>query len=149
MTKTVDCYERYSEIEELYSSKRRNLTLLVPSNFRMLCAILDARPEEVLHDFMWMVSYSPSERATEKQRKAAKNFFLSCPFGQHACSKREMNKMFNELRAVRTVSDTTQNMNVADKGLYWKNHHMYAQYWFRRWLKKIRDNEDVSILAGY
>lgn len=147
--KTVDRYERYSETEELYSSKRRNLTLLVPSNFRMLCAILEIKPEEVLHDFMWLVSYSYSEPANEKQRKAAKKFFLEGRFGQQACSQKEINRMFKELKALRTICDTTESIDVDDRELHWQGHHMHAQHWFKRWFGKIRHSEDVSLLAGY
>lgn len=116
--KVVDKYEKYADIAELYSSKRRNVELLIPSNFRMLCAIIGIRPEAILHDFMWMVSYSSLGHAEEKQRKAAKRFFLACRFGQPRYSRKEIKTMFRELKAVRTVYDTTQDMGRNDRELF-------------------------------
>ena len=80
--RTVDKYEKYTEIGEMYSSKWKKVDLLIPSKFRMLCAILGVKLEDVLRNFMWMVSYSVLRHATEKQRSAARKFFLSCKFGR-------------------------------------------------------------------
>ena len=147
--KLVDKYEKYSEIDEVYSSKRRELELSVPGNFRMLCAILSIKPEDVLCDFMRMVSYSFSDRATEKQRKAARKFFLACGFGQPDYSTKDIEKMFGELKAVQTIYHTTDDMDRDDKELFWKNQHMYIQYWFKHWFEKNRRQDDISVLHKY
>src|SRR5690606_1746195 len=147
--RTVDKYERYSEIGEMYSSKWRKVDLLIPSNFRMLCAILGVKMEDVLRDYMWMVSYAVSDGGTEKQRKAAKKFFLACQFGQPAYPKKDINAMFEELKAVRTTYNTTENMDWDDKELFWKNNHMYIEYWFKRWFEKNRRQADITVLENY
>ncbi len=103
--RTVDKYEKYAEINELYSSKRRKLELSVPGNFRMLCAILSIKPEDVLCDFMRMVSYSVADRATEKQRKAARKFFLTFRFGQPDYSEKDIDK------DVRGAESGTDNLS--------------------------------------
>jgi hypothetical protein len=147
--RTVDKYEKYAEIGEMYSSKWKKVNLFIPSNFRMLCAILGVMPKDILCDFMRMVSYAPSDRATEKQRKAAKKFFLTCRFGQPAYPEKDINTMFKELKAVRTIYSTTENMDWDDKELFWKNNHMYTEYWFKRWFEKNRRQDDISVLEKY
>ena len=86
-TTLVDPYKQYAEIGDIYTSRWRKLDLLIPSNFRMLCAILNVKPERVLKEFMWKLSYSVIDGATEKQRKAARKFFLESGFGQPAYTK--------------------------------------------------------------
>ncbi len=73
---TVDMYHKYAEIDEMYGSKVRDLKLDIPSNLRMLCAILHVKVEKLLNDFMWMLSYSHHNSATAKQRRLLINFFL-------------------------------------------------------------------------
>ncbi len=145
----IDKYAKYSEIGEMYSSKRRKVDLFLPSNFRMLCAILNVKPEDVIRDFMWMVSYSSLDRGKEKQRKAAKKFFLSCNFGRLRYSRKDIKKMFRELKAVRTIYGTTENMDCGDKELFWKNNHMYTIHWFKRWFEKNTRKDNISMLAEY
>lgn len=147
--RTVDRYEGYAEVGKMYSSKWRKVDLLIPSNFRMLCAILGVKMEDVLRDYMWMVSYAVSDGGTEKQRKAAKKFFLACQFGQPAYPKKDINTMFKELKAVRTTYNTTENMDWDDKELFWKNNHMYIEYWFKRWFEKNNRQDDISVLENY
>ncbi len=75
-------YHKYAEIDEMYGSKVRDLKLDIPSNLRMLCAILHVKVEKLLKDFMWMLSYSHHNSATSKQRKTAKKFILACKYGR-------------------------------------------------------------------
>jgi hypothetical protein len=147
--RTVDKYEKYAEIDEIYASKRRKLELSVPGNFRMLCAILSIKPEDILCDFMRMASHSVSDRSAEKQHKAARKFFLACGFGQPNYSEKDIEKMFGELKAVQTIYHTTDDMDWNDKELFWKNHHMYIQHWFKHWFEKHRRQDDVSVLEKY
>lgn len=147
--KTVDNYEKYADIGEMYTSRWKKVDLSVPSNFRMLCAILDVRLEDVLRNFMWMVSYSALKHATDKQRSAARKFFLLCKFGRPQYSKKQVNQMFSELKAIRKIYDTTDGMDKSDKELFWKNNHMYTEYWFKRWFEKNRRRDDISVLEKY
>ncbi len=147
--RTVDKYEKYAEIGEMYSSKWKKVDLLIPSNFRMLCAILGVKLEDVLRNFMWMVSYSVLKQATDKQRSAARKFFLSCKFGRPQYSKKQVNQMFSELKAIRKIYDTTDGMEEDDMELFWKNNHMYTEYWFKRWFEKNRRQDDISVLEKY
>ena len=53
----VDRYHKYADIDEMYSTKYRDIKLSIPSNLRMLCAILEIKVENLLYDLMWMLSY--------------------------------------------------------------------------------------------
>lgn len=145
----VDKYDKYAEIGEMYGSKWRSLSLLVPSNFRMLCAILDVQPEKILMDFMQSMTYSVSKDAKEAQRRAARKFFLSRRYGQPVYSKKQIRKMFAELKAIRTTYDSTDTMNQEDKELFWKNSHMYTEFWFKRWFEKNSRKDNLSGLQFF
>lgn len=146
---TVDMYHKYAEIDEMYSSKVREVKLDIPSNLRMLCAILDVEVENLLNDFMWMLSYSHHNSATIKQRKTAKKFFLACKYGQPLYTKNQIKKMFDELKAERKIYETIDGMDHEDKKLFWKNNHMYMQHWFKRWFEKNRRPGNISELEKY
>lgn len=146
---TVDKYHKYAEIDEMYSSKFKNIELSIPSNLRMLCAILEVKVEDVLNDFMWIVSYSVIPDATNKKRNAARAFFLTCKYGQPLYSEKQINQMFEELKADRKIYETIEGMEPEDMELFWRNHHMYKQHWFKRWFKKNRKPGNISELEKY
>lgn len=146
---TVDRYHKYADIDEMYSSKVREVRLMIPSNLRMLCAILDVEVENLLSDFMWMLSYSHHNSATLKQRKAAKKFFMACRYGQPLYSKKQIKTMFDELKAERKIYETIEGMEQEDKNLFWKNNHMYMQHWFKRWFERNRRPGNISELERY
>lgn len=147
---TVDMYHKYAEIDEMYSSKVREVKLVIPSNLRMLCAILDVKVEKMLKDFMWMLSYSHHSSATTKQRKTAQKFILACKYGQSMYTKKQIKQMFDELKSKRRIYETIDGMDHEDKKLFWKNNHMYIQHWFKRWFnKRDRAKGDISTLNEY
>src|SRR5690606_20855929 len=128
------------------SSKVRKIKLPIPSNLRMLCAILDVNVKTLLVDFMWILSYDHHNSATTKQRKAANKFFMACKYGQPLYSKKHINQMFDELKTDRKIGETLDGMDCQDMELFWKNNHMYTQHWFKRWFEKNRRKGDISIL---
>lgn len=144
----VEQYAECAEIGDMYTSRWRKLDLLIPSNFRMLCAILQVKPEKVLMNFMWTLCYSHKD-AEEKQIKSAQQFFLSCRYGEPSYSKKDIKQLFKELKAVRTVYNTTEKMEMQDKELFWKSNHMYIEFWFKRWFEKNTRKGDVSVLEEY
>lgn len=145
----VDTYHKYADVDEIYSSKNREMKLFVPSNLRMLCAILDVKVEKLLNDFMWMLSYSHHISASETQRKIGMNFFLSSKYGQPLYSKKQIKQMFHELKAERKIHETIDGMDHEDMNLFWKSKNMYTQHWFKRWFEKNRRNVDISVLNDY
>ena len=147
--KAVGEYHQYEEIGEDYSSKHVKMGILVPSNLRLLCAILDVKLEDMLHDFMWMLSYSSCKNASQKKRNAARKFFMLCHYGQARYSKKQINIMFDELQAVRKIYDTTDEMESEERGLFWKCNHMYTEYWYQRWFNKNSRPDNLAVLKEY
>lgn len=145
----VDSYEQYAEIGDMYASRWRKLDLFIPNNFRMLCAILNVKPERILMDFMWKLSNSTIQGATKKQRKAGIKFFIAGGFGQPAYAKEDIKKMFSELKSIRKLYETTENMEDGNKELFWKNNHMYVEYRYKRWFEKTTRQDDLSVLEEY
>lgn len=145
----VDIYQKYADVDEIYSSKNREMKLFVPSNLRMLCAILDVKVEKLLNDFMWMLSYSHHSSASETQRKIGMNFFLSGKYGQPLYFKKQIKQMFHKLKAERKIHETIDSMDHEDMNLFLKNKNMYTQHWFKRWFEKNRRNVDISVLNDY
>lgn len=125
------------------------LNLRTPSNLRMLCAILGVRVDEILEDFMWLVSYSAHDSADRKKRNAARKFFMVCGYGQPRYSEREINQMFDELKENRKLYETIDGMERDDRELFLRNRNMYVQYWFKRWFEKNNRKEDITVLDNY
>lgn len=146
---SMDNYGNYAEINEMYASRWRELDLLIPGNFRMICAILNVKPERILIDFMWKLSCSAIDGATKKQRKAAQKFMLLSSFGDPFYSKNDLKKMFSELKAIRELSDTTGSMEEDNKELFWKNNHMYTEFWFKHWFEKNTRQDDLTVLGKF
>lgn len=140
----------YDDIDEMYASLDRKYQLNVPSNFRMLCAILDVKVQDILADFMWLVSYSVHRDADGKRRDAAREFFMSCQYGQPHYSEEKINQMFEELKAERLIYDTINCMDHEDLQVFHRYKNMHMQHWFKRWFNKIdRAKGDISILNEY
>lgn len=146
---TTRRFSNYDEIDEMYASLDRKYELNVPSNFRMICAILGVKVEVILKDFMWLVSYSNHRDGESKRRNAARAFFMSCAYGQPGYSEEQIDQMFDELKAERLIYDTINGMNREDLELFWRNNHMYKQHWFKRWFEQKCRKEEISILAEY
>jgi len=146
---TVDKYVQYKEVDEVFSSQVRKVELLVPSNLRMLCAILNIKVERILRDYMDMLSYAVKKNATEKQRNAARKFFLRMNYGEGGYKKTQVNQMLDDLKANRTIVNLIHGMNQENLELFWKNDNMYREFWFKQWFNQNSRKEDRSILAEY
>lgn len=147
--KQKDPYKKYAEIGDLFTSRWRKLDLLIPSNFRLLCAILQVKPEQILKDFMWKASYSAILGVTKKQQKTGERFFLEAGFGQPTYSKEDIKRMFSELKSIRKLCDTTESMKDREKELFWKSNHMYIEFWYKRWFEKKSGQDHLSVLEEY
>ena len=140
----------YEEIHTDYSTKQREFKLLVPSNFRMLCALLETEPEKILTDFLWFVSHDNTE-ASGKQRSAAVEYFIINGYGQKIYDEKDIREMFKELEAIRCLSP-----EINDKDISWDQltrhyswNHMYIQYWFKKWFYKVRRKGKLSDIKNY
>lgn len=148
-TITLSRSSTYDDIDEMYASLDRKYQLNVPSNFRMLCAILDVKVQDILADFMWLVSYSVHRDADSKRRDAAREFFMSCQYGQPGYSEEQINQMFEELKAERLIYDSNKRMDHEDLEVFHRYKNMHMQHWFKSWFEQKCRKDDISILAEF
>lgn len=143
-------FNKYEVLHEDYASKNRDYNLSVPANFRMLCAITETRPEKILHDFMWNVSYMMT-KASDEQRKAAAEYFILCGYGQDMYPEQDIRQIFRELDAKRCLwpDRDDQAINDEQRDLHYTWGHMYMQCWFKKWFWKVRRKGKLSVLREY
>jgi len=98
---------------------------------------------------MDMLSYAVKKNATEKQRNAARKFFLRMNYGEGGYKKTQVNQMLDDLKANRTIVNSIHGMNQENLELFWKNDNMYREFWFKQWFNQNSRKEDRSILAEY
>lgn len=146
--KKKDKKDPYKEIDERYGTQCRDFRLNVPSNLRMLCALLEVKPETLLRDFMWTVSYSYG-KATNEQRTSAVDYFLKCGYGENLYKKKDIQIMFQELKAKKLLMINDENAKRDHRERHFRWSHMYAQYWFRKWFYKVRRKAKLSVLKDY
>ena len=146
--KKQDKKDPYEDIDERYSTKSQHLKLMIPCNLRMLCALLEVKPERLLTDFMWTVSYSYGD-ATDEQRAAAVDYFMKCGYGQNLYKREEIELMFQELKAQKLLVINDENAKNDHRERHYRWSHMYVQYWFRKWFYKVRRKAKLSVLKNY
>jgi hypothetical protein len=125
--------DRYAEIDERYATRHCTYSFWVPYNFRLLCTLLQLKPEQVLSDFMNAIAFSPGTKGTERMQAAAA-YFLKCGYGQDLYSREQVQQMFRELEAQHTLWPELLSMTSDQhrRHIAWRN--MYVQYWFKKWL---------------
>ena len=150
MSKHKNKFSRYEDVHEDFSSKTKEFKLMIPANFRMLCALFETPVEKILSDFMWKLSSMP-DTATHEQRKAAFEFVLACKYGQNNYPEEEIRQMFQELEAKRIlwpeINDNILGPDQRQLHCLWSN--MYMQYWFERWYTKHRKKGDEKPMKKY
>jgi len=144
-----EAIKKYQEVEEPYSAKNTNLNLTLPPNFRMLCALLEVKPVQVISDFITIVSSSYKVDFCVEQNKAAVQYFLLCKYGKRYFGDDEIVDMLQELEAFRVVEETIDKEISGDTDLFFCFKHMHAPQWFKRWFNKSTRKESISILNEY
>lgn len=145
----VDRFSHYTDIEERYSSKTRKIEITVPLNMRMLCAIFNINIEQVLSDYMTLLSCSYCKDGKNKQYLFAKKFFISRHYNKGLYTKLQVNNMFAQLKYMKINLDIYNLINNKDTELFWQNQHMCSQHWFRYWYQLNKRDTDVSSLDNF
>lgn len=109
------------------------MQLHLPSQFMMLCHLLEVSAEQVLHDFIstaGMESYSPGK----EQQNLISEYLLRCSYGQHHYTAEDIRQMIEELRAISTLWPDGGSPEVINRHSQWRS--MYHEYWFKKWYEK-------------
>ncbi|SHE40646.1 hypothetical protein [Pedobacter caeni] len=148
-TKMYKVFKKYQEVPEMYATKHMPLNLTIPPNFRMLCALLDVKPTQVINDFMAIVSSSYQVNFPIEANKAAVEYLLKCEYGKRYFYKEDIAVMLSELEAVRVVTETMDKSNSTEMNLFFCFKHMQAQTWFKTWYTKNKRKKTISVLNEY
>ncbi|WP_256009590.1 hypothetical protein [Desertivirga xinjiangensis] len=134
MKKHKNRFKQYEEISDEFSSEWRKLDLLVPSNLKMLCRLLDLKLETLLKDFMWRLSYMVAS-GTDEQCQAARDYFLSCGYGKNFYSEKQLQQIFRELDAKKQFWPDVDDevITPVQEELHYLWSHMHMEYWLEKW----------------
>ena len=132
-------FSRYEEVNEDFATQKVNLSISLPSNFRMLCALFETSAEKILSDFMWNLSLMVNQTSDE-QRNTAIEYFKLCGYGRQIYSEEEISLIFQELEAKRLLWPDIKDKVITNeqRDLHYIWSHMYMEYWFEKWYRKNR-----------
>ena len=143
-------FSQYDEINEDFSTQTFEGDMLVPSNFRMLCALFETSPAAILSSFMQTLSCMP-ERVNDEMRKAAPEYFIISGCGKSIYPEEERRQIFRELEVRRCLYPLVGDKDITTEE--YKLHscwnHMYQQYWFNKWYRKNRRKREENPMKNY
>ena len=139
---------RYQEISPLYSSKVRSCQLRIPSQFRLLCALLETPPEHMLEDFMNNAGFTSSGLGNGARLKA-QEYLMQCGYGSGLYTAEQLALIFKEMEAQRCLWPEQKSMDMERFDMHATWHHMYMEYWFEKWYWKVRCEGEEGVLADY
>ena len=133
-TKKVSKQERgkYEDISPLYSSKVRSCQLRIPSQFRLLCALFETPPEQMLNDFMDNAGFT-SFGLNNETRLKAQEYLVECGYGSKLYSAGQLALIFKEMEARRCLWPPFNSMDTEQFNIHAAWHNMYIEYWFKKW----------------
>jgi hypothetical protein len=133
--------QKYEDIDSLYSTKRYSIPLSVPAEFRLLCAILGATPEKLLNDFMQNAGFT-NQSSNAQHRIEAQEYLMECGYGKDLYTDEQLNSIFKELDAQRALWPAFNSMSRNQFNIHATWHHMYMEYWFKKWYWAARVEGD-------
>ncbi|XZF14096.1 hypothetical protein ACTHGU_20140 [Chitinophagaceae bacterium MMS25-I14] len=115
------------------STDYKDMRLLVPAHFTMLCELLDVTPEHVLSVFMSTVS-SDHYLAAPPSKDSAISYFVRCDYGSPHFSRAIVQRMLDELAAINYLFPAAGNPKQVDEYVKWRT--SYRRYWLEIWTKR-------------
>ena len=112
--------------------------MIMPTQFLMICRLLQVPPQKVLFQFacnLGQESYANNEEA----KICAKDYFLSCGYGQNLYTDAEIELMFEQLDTIASLWPKDGPMKLIDLHSKWRD--KYQRYWFKKWYKLIRPRQ--------
>lgn len=138
------------EADNHYGDKAFTGSLIVPANFRLLCALWKVTPEAVLANFMHLASFAPKEGTSRRERRLAKGYLMACRYGQKEYTRKEIKEMFAELKANRLIQDSLEaEMLEVDKVSLRATDMKYKEFWFNKWFFKYNSIDKTSTLHKF
>lgn len=111
-------------------SQHQELSLILPQQFLLICRLLQVNPQQVLIQFMTNLGQE-GYAAGEEQKTTAKDYFLSCEYGQETYTYGEIDKIFEDLKTIGALWPKDAKMSMIDLHRKWRKH--YYRYWYKKW----------------
>lgn len=115
-------------------SQHLELSMILPQQFIMICRLLQVDPQKVLFQFMTNLGQEGYSSGEEPQT-CAKDYFLSCGYGQELYTYGEIEQMFEELRTIGALWPKGAKMRLVNIHREWRKN--YYRYWYRKWFGRI------------
>lgn len=116
--------------------RREDLRLVMPCQFRMLCALTNVSPKKILHDFMNTLAMESFGLGKVKQEILIE-YFLQCGYIQEHYTPENIRTIFSELNAVALLWPDKAGTKIINRHAKWRK--MYHKYWFKKWRWKNRE----------
>ena len=139
---------KYHEIDERYSSRSKNYTILVHANIRYICAILGLTPEKIIQEYLDNFAFGFKMDATKKQRNLANRFFLSCRTEKSDYDRKEIKEMLSELKVNQAYFSRSFSLDIdgSESDVFYAGYHIFNQKWVQWWFNKHRNPQKISLL---
>lgn len=108
---------------------------IMPAQFYLLCKLIEKEPEIILHDFMHNVGME-SLGLGDAQKVKAKEYFISCGYGQDFYTADDLQRIFKEMDAIGSLYPRKDDEKLIGVHTSWRD--KYHEYWFEKWFLKVR-----------
>ncbi|TXJ22830.1 MAG: hypothetical protein E6Q24_20095 [Chitinophagaceae bacterium] len=109
---------------------------IIPSQFYLLCKLIEKEPGDILYDFMNNVGME-SLGLRDTQKTNAREYFISCEYGQDFYTEDDLRKIFKEMDSMGSLyPGKGGDRKLIDLHTSWRD--KYHEYWFEKWFLKVR-----------
>ena len=118
-------------------TRTEHVRLQIPGNFVMLCELLQIKVDQVLYEFMCTLSMdSYGFGFGIKQRKLLVKYLVSCGYGQHRFTPKDIGEMLTDLNSVSALWPGGAPMEMIERHAEWRT--FFHEYWYKKWRNKFR-----------
>lgn len=111
--------------------------LWIPPSVLLLCKLLDISPEQLLKDFLEILSFNSWKRPErQKQRSILTEYIVENNYGSQFYHPNDIREMFRELDALGLLYPKDGEEKTVDTYVSYRT--MFYTYWFDKWAKKYR-----------
>jgi hypothetical protein len=117
--------------------RRASFEFILPTQFLLLCKLMDTTPRNLLMDFMDNLSCGNWKRdGRDKAKEKLVEYFIEHGYGQQHYSVEEIRTVFKEMDAIGMVWPMDAKMKMVELSAEWQE--QYHRYWFKKWIRRPR-----------
>lgn len=104
----------------------------IPYHALLLCKVLEVTPEDLLRDFLAMLSPGCNDVFHQSKKHAhLVDYIIRAEYGAQRYKEQEIRDMFTELNAISTLSPDGGSEDFREKHYRWREE--YYNFWFKKW----------------